>query len=366
MRPAAKVELTPTERTALETLVRSHSCTVAQQRRARIALLAHDGYSTQDIAREVRVSEDTVSKWRWRFSVLGVGDDIAAGLADGPRPGRPRTIDPVRRAEIVATACAPVPDGSGLSGWTLDLIVEELPRRGIEPTSRSSVHRILCEIDVMPHRVQGWLHSTDPLFREKTTKICELYLNPPPGGIVVCFDEKTGIQAIERKFPDTPCRPGRHRREEFEYIRHGTQSLLATINAHTGEVVAECSATRKRVDIERHMEAVAARWPVGSIHVVLDNLNIHHGEQWNEFNDRHDQRFHFHYTPLHASWVNQIELFFGVLSRRSLRRKSFRSVQEQAYHIMAFIDRWNTHDRKPFRWTFCGYPSGDNNEETEA
>jgi transposase len=263
----------------------------------------------------------------------------------------------VQRAQIVAMACDPLPDGEGLSGWTLDLLLEELPLRGIEGPSRSSVYRILTGVDLQPQRYQLWLHSPDPLFREKVAEICELYLHPPPGSIVVSFDEKTGMQATERKHPDRRSRPGRLCRQEFEYIRHGTQSLLATLHVHTGEVVAECSATRKAEDIERHMESVAARWPSGDIHVVLDNLNVHKGERWQRFNERHGGRFHFHYTPLHASWVNQIELFFGVVARRCLRRKSFRSTDELAAHLLAFIERWNRHDKKPFRWTFGGFAS---------
>jgi len=128
-------------------------------------------------------------------------------------------------------------------------LVEDLSLRGIVAPSRSSVHRILRDSDVQPQRFQLWLHSPDPLFREKVAEICALYLQPPPGSIVVSFDEKTGIQAVERKHPNRPAQPGRLARQEFEYIRHGTQSLLATINVHTGEVVAACSATRKGEDI---------------------------------------------------------------------------------------------------------------------
>jgi transposase len=354
VRPAAGVQLEAQERERLEALLRSHGCTLAEQRRARIVLLAAEGWSTKQIAEELGIDADTVSRWRGRIASSGIGTAVRAALADAPRSGRPRSIDPVRRAQIVATACDPLADGQGLSGWTLDLLLEDFSLRGIEAPSRSSVHRILTDVDVQPHRYQLWLHSPDPQFREKVAEICALYIQPPPGSIVVSFDEKTGVQAIERKHPDRPTRLGRLCRQEFEYIRHGTQSLLATMNVHTGEVVAECSATRKGYDIERHMESVAARWPTGDIHVVLDNLNIHKGERWKHFNERHGGRFHFHYTPLHASWVNQIELFFGVVARRCLRRKSFRSIEELAAHIMAFIARWNERDKKPFRWTFGG------------
>lgn len=355
VRPATEVELSDTGREQLEALLRSSGCTIAEHRRERIVLLAAEGQSTGQIAERVGVSPCTVSRWRTRIGRDGLGSDVRAALSDAPRSGRPRTIDAVRRAQVVATACDPLPDGEGLSGWTVDILVEQLPLRGIESPSRSSIYRILTKVDLQPQRYQLWLHSPDPLFREKVAEICALYIQPPPRSIVVSFDEKTGIQAIERKHPDRRARPGRLCRQEFEYVRHCTQSLLATMNVHTGEVVAECSATRKGDDIERHMELVAARWPSGDIHVVLDNLNIHKGERWRRFNERHGGRFHFHYTPLHAAWVNQIELLFGVVARRCLRRKSFRSTEELATHVMAFIRRWNERDKKPFRWTFSGF-----------
>jgi transposase len=354
VRPAAQVQLDARERQQLEALLRAQSCTVAEQRRARVILLAAEGWPTTQIARELRIDAGTVSRWRKRIANSGIGESVQAALADAPRSGRPRSIDGVRRAQIVALACDPLPDGQGLSGWTLDLLLEDLSLRGWEAPSRSSVHRILTDVDVQPHRFQLWLHSPDPLFREKVAEICGLYLQPPPGSIVVSYDEKTGVQAIERKHPDRRASLGRLARQEFEYIRHGTQSLLATINVHSGEVVADCGPTRTGEDMERHMERVAARWPNVDIHVVLDNLNIHKGERWQRFNERQGGRFHFHYTPLHASWVNQIEMFFGVLARRCLRRKSFRSTAELAAHMMAFIARWNQRDKTPFRWTFDG------------
>ncbi len=355
MRPATEVRLSDVHREELQALLRASTCTVAEQRRARIALLAAEGLRTEEIAAQVEVPPSTVSRWRTRLGRRTLGEDIRAALADAPRSGRPRTIDDVRRALVIATACDPMADGNGLSGWTLDLLREELPLRGIESPSRSEIHRILTKFDVQPHRFQMWLHSPDPLFRDKVAEICHLYLEPPTGGIVVSYDEKTGIQAIERKHPDRPARLGRLARQEFEYIRRGTQSLLATMNVHTGEVLADVGPTRKGDDMERHMERVAARWPNVDIHVVLDNLNIHKGERWRQFNERHGNRFHFHYTPLHASWVNQIELFFGVLGRRCLRRKSFRSTAELAAHVLAFIERWNHRDKKPVRWTFRGF-----------
>lgn len=354
-RPAAQVHLSVEERAGLEAHLRRESCTLAEQRRGRIALLAADGASTTAIANELSVAASTVSRWRGRLARDGLGEDIPEALKDEHRAGRPRTIAELTRMQVIATACDPLPDAAGLSGWTLDLLVEEFGMRDIATISRSSVHRILTGMDVQPHRQEMWLHSPDPEFVPKVAEIVALYLEPPPGSVVVSFDEKTGIQAVERKHPDRRAQPGRLARHEFEYIRHGTQSLLATINVHTGDLIADCGPTRKGDDMERHMERVAAYYPDVEVHVVLDNLNIHKGDRWVRFNARHDQRFHFHYTPLHASWVNQIEIFFGVLARRCLRRKSFCSIEELRAHVMAFIARWNSRDKKPFRWTFAGF-----------
>ena len=199
-----------------------------------------------------------------------------------------------------------------------------------------------------------WLHSPDPQFREKVTNIVELYLRPPTGSTVVCVDEKTGMQAIQRKHPDRPAGPGRKGKREFEYIRHGTQSLLAAFVIHTGSVITRCGPTRKGEDLEAFLEVVAQEIP-GKVDVVWDNLNIHHGERWEKFNARHQNRFRFHYTPLHASWVNQVELWFGVLQRRCLTNASFRSVEELRSAVAAFVAYWNREAKHPFRWSFTGY-----------
>jgi hypothetical protein len=199
-----------------------------------------------------------------------------------------------------------------------------------------------------------WLHSPDPQFREKVADIVELYLHPPPGSTVVCVDEKPGMQATQRKHPDRPCAPGQDGRREFEYIRHGTQTLLAGFLVHTGGVITRCGPTRTGEDLEAFMEVVAAEIP-GPVDVVWDNLNIHHGERWEKFNARHRNRFRFHHTPLHASWVNQVELWFGVLQRRCLTKGSFRSVVELRNAVSVFVEYWNREAKHPFRWSFTGY-----------
>jgi transposase len=261
---------------------------------------------------------------------------------------------------VVALACEPVATKDGRATRSIDDVRAEAIARGVVPDiGWTTIQRILAEADLRPHLVQGWVHSPDPQFREKVTEICELYLNPPPGSVVLSIDEKTGMQALERRFPDRPAAPGRLRRREFEYTRHGTQSLLCAFNVHAGKVVADCGDTRTGADLLKFMDRVAAEHPVGTVHVIWDNLNIHYDgdkNRWTRFNERHGNRFVFHYTPKHASWVNQVELFFSILQRQCLRDASFSSKEALRAAVLAFIAGWNQEKARPFRWTFTGYP----------
>ena len=250
--------------------------------------------------------------------------------------------------------------GDGTTTRTLVTLVHEAEARGLAPRiSRSSYQRILTAGELRPHRVRGWLHSPDPEFRAKVTAITDLYLNPPAGAVVLSIDEKTGMQALERRVPDRPAAPGRPGRREFEYTRHGTQSLLCAFEVHRGRVLGACGQTRTAADLVSFMETVAAEYPTGPVHVIWDCLNIHFdgsAQRWTAFNVRHGQRFVFHYTPKHASWVNQVELFFSILQRQCLRAGSFRSPGELRTAVLAFLAAWNRNRAHPFRWTFTGYP----------
>jgi hypothetical protein len=268
--------------------------------------------------------------------------------------------------EIIARACDVAEREHGRSGWTLDRLRERVLADGVVGAiSRSTVQRILERADVKPHKIRGWLHSPDPDFRKKVTEVVELYLNPPPGATVLSVDEKTGMQAIERRYPDKPARPGSPPRREYEYIRHGTQSLLAAFHVHSGRVSARCGNTRTAEDLVAFMDQIALEYS-GEVHVIWDNLNIHKGERWQRFNERHGGRFHFHYTPLHASWVNQIEIFFAIVQSRCLRHGSFASTEELKAAVVAFIDDWSARRARPFRWTFTGYPLQSGIEQKEA
>ena len=347
---AQVVKLSKKERETLEGLVRRGTAAQRDVVRAKIALMAHDGETTAAIAASLAMSLPSVSMWRGRVARRGV-----AGLREAQRPGRPRRIGDAQRLQLLALACEPAED-RGRSTPTLDELCERAAQRGVvEHISRSHLQRILQAGDVRPHRVRQWLHSPDPQFREKVNAICELYRQAPKGSVVLSIDEKTGIQAIERKHADRAPQPGRARRREFEYIRHGTQALTAALDVHTGRVLGRCTDRRTQDDLVAFMEQVASAYPRGSVHVVWDNLNTHRAQAvWEGFNARHGGRFVFHFTPLHASWVNQIELLFGIYSRRVLRHASHTCTAQLRQRTEAFIAQRNRSPR-PFKWTFAGF-----------
>lgn len=338
-------------------LERVDAAATAAQRdalRARIVLRAAEAVPNERIASELDITPNTVRKWRGRFAAAGL-----PGLVDRPRPGRPPAIDPVARCRIIAVACDAPPDAAAACRpiWTLVSLQQAVLEAAIVArVSASTIWRILHHADLRPHHHRMWLHSPDPDFARKVTEVVELYLHPPANSVVLSIDEKTGMQALERKYPGRHPRPGQPGRREFEYVRHGTVTLIAALNVHTGSVLGHCGPQRTAADLLAFMAEVAAAYPTGVVHVVWDNLNIHRGARWTEFNHVHGERFHFHFTPLHASWVNQIECWFSLLARRVLRHGSFTSAAELSAAVATFIRRWNNHERRPFRWTFTGYP----------
>jgi len=349
-RQAQVVKLSKKDRNALEALLRQRTAPQRDVIRARIALMAAEGQTTAAIATSLGMSLPSVSKWRGRVASQGM-----AGLREVQRPGRPRRIGGAQRLQLLALACEPG-EAQDRATPTLDELCERAVEQGVvEHISRSHLQRILQAGDVRPHRVRQWLHSPDPQFREKVNAICELYRAAPKDSVVLSIDEKTGIQAIERKHADRAPRPGRARRREFEYIRHGTQALIAALDVHSGRVLGRCSDRRTQDDLVAFMEEVARAYPKGTVHVIWDNLNTHRAQAvWDDFNARHGERFEFHFTPLHASWVNQIELLFGIYARRVLRHASHPSTQHLRQRTEAFLAQRNARP-KPFRWTFAGF-----------
>lgn len=349
-RQAQAVKLSREERKSLEALTRRGTAQHRQVVRAQIALMAHRGETTKAIAGAVGVSVQTVSHWRSRLARQGI-----EGLRELARSGRPRRIGQTQRLELLALACEPA-EPQGRATPTLDELVDRAVQRGVvKQISRSHLQRILQAGDLRPHRVRQWLHSPDPQFRQKVNEICALYRQAPKGSVVLSVDEKTGIQAIERKHADRAPAPGRARRREFEYIRHGTQALIAAMDVHSGRVIGSCTDRRTQSDLVAFMEQVAQAYPRGRVHIVWDNLNTHRAQAvWDQFNARHAQRFVFHFTPLHASWVNQIELLFGIYARRVLRHASHSSIEHLCERTDAFMKQRNKAPT-PFKWTFAGF-----------
>jgi transposase len=276
------------------------------------------------------------------------------------------------------------------SHWSLDdLAYHILKDAHYRDMSRSTVQRILAEADLRPHKSRYWLHSDDPDFEAKALDICRLYLDAPrlyrQGELVVCVDEKTGIQALQRRHPTKPARPGAPELQEFEYIRHGTRCLLASLVVATGQVIGSVTERRGTWDFVRHIRDVVEQFPGAKrIHWVMDNLNTHYtsklcqylgrlSEAWEDcpplrtgaqrraFLTDPSHKHVVHYTPKHGSWLNQVEIWFGVLARRRLRRGEFCSVEELAERIRAFIEHYDRHHAHPYEWTYTGKPlvSGD-------
>lgn len=332
----------------LEKYARKTSGEVRLVQRCSIVLALLEGQTVSEVADLLGLAYNTVHKWASRFSQ----NPTINGLKDESRSGSPCTIPSIAKVTLIAIACSPREDNkTGYSYSELSDLTEKATGVRI---SVSHVQRICSNAQIRPHRVEMWLHSSDPDFRLKAKEICELYLDPPEGAHVISVDEKPGMQALERKFTCSSPRPGQPFRMEYEYKRHGTQTLIASFNVQTGQVYGHCGHTRKADDLIEFMEDLALQYPTGEVHIIWDNLNIHHGERWDEFNKRHGGRFHFHYTPIHASWLNQIEIYFSIMQKRVLKNRSFESTEELQDAVIKFMDDWNESEAHPFKWTFNG------------
>jgi transposase len=347
--------LTPKQWRKLERVAARRKAESGLVERVRIVLLAAQGATNLEISRRLGCTAKTAGKWRTRFAKSR--RKKPAVLTDAPRSGRPTTIPHWVRLEVVKLACdRPVKHKQRFRDvWTLAALRTALERETGLSLSVSEIRRVLRTEQIRPHHIKLWLHSPDPDFRPKVRAICDEYLRPPgPGETVVCVDEKTGMQALEHKHPLEPPGVGRAGRREFEYVRHGTWTLFAAFNPHTGEVFGRCSKRRKYDDLMRFMEQLARHYPRGRVTVIWDNLNIHEEHRWAAFNRRHASRFRFLYTPLHASWVNQVEIWFAILARRVLKHGSFPTGLALQAAVIGFIGHWNRHEAHPFRWTFRG------------
>ena len=344
-----RVQVGDDDRSELERIVRAVSSEVRMVERARIVLDAAEGRTAQEIAGEVGCSLPTVVKWRGRYARHGI-----EGLRDAPRSGRPLTHGPETRALLIAKACTrpePSEEGARRERWTYRELGEEVGM------SESQAHVILSRAEIKPHRTAYWIMSdfSKPEFEERLGEICGLYLDPPENVLVVSIDEKTGIQAKAPTKPDRPPAPKRPARREHEYTRNGTQCLFACLNVQEGDVLAMPSKTRNRFDLIRFLNHLDAEIPLVEgqrIVAISDNLSTRGTEEVQGWLEAHP-RWSFQFTPTHASWLNQIEIFFSILWRRLLKHGIFTSEQDLAEQMLAFVETYNQ-TATPFKWTYAG------------
>ena len=326
----------------LEAIVRRPSSSQALVRRARIVLLAFRDWPDEQIARELGCAVNTVRTWRHRFVRGGM-----PALCDRPRSGRPGSYGPDVRLRIVAAATSVPPEGTSV--WTHALIAGQLADTGI---SVSQAGRILADLDLRPHKVRGWLNRRDnEQFWAQAAAVCDVYLRPPPDTVVVCIDEKTGIQAKYRKYPERRARRGRLARREFEYVRNGTVSMIAALHVATGQVIAEPITSNNSVTfisfLHRLDQCIDPRL---QIHLVMDNGSSHTSGATRAWIAAHP-RISVTYTPKHASWLDMAELWFSVLTRALLRRGEFTSRADLIEKITVFTIRYNRTAR-PWKWAY--------------
>ena len=343
---AKRVEIGVEDRAALEAIVAAGTSQARMVQRARIVLCAGEGRSAAQIGRRVGCSANTAQKWRGRFERQGLD-----GLADLPRPGKPLVYDHAVRARLIAKACTrpgPSAQGARRERWTYEELAAEVGM------SRSHAHAILREADIRPHLTEYWVMSElSPAFDAQAAEVCGLYLDPPENTIVVSIDEKTGIQAKGLVREDTQAKPGKPGRRDNEYVRNGTQNLFAALAVHSGGVSAMPSKTRNREDLLAFLELVDQGIPAGrSVIAVTDNLSTRTTDEVEEWLESHP-RWSFQFTPTHASWLNQVEIFFSILQRRLLKHGAFDSEQDLAEQMLCFVETYNQ-TATPFQWTYTG------------
>ncbi|MCA8959036.1 MAG: IS630 family transposase [Planctomycetes bacterium] len=336
-RPATTITLTDNEREDLRALSRRSKTSQALALRARIVLLAARGLPTEDIAEQLQVASQTVSKWRKRYAERRLD-----GICDAPRSGRPRKISDHEIEQLVRTTLEKKPKGA--THWSCRLLADELRI----PVNR--VHRVWKAFGLQPHRSETFTISTDPFFAEKVIDIVGLYLDPPANAVVLCVDEKSQIQALDRTQPLLPMLPGQTERRTHTYSRHGTTSLFAALDVATGEVLAQCHRRHRSQEFLKFLRKIDREVPKElDVHVVMDNYCTHKtAAVRNWFNRR--PRFHAHYTPTYSSWLNLVERFFSLLTERQIRRGVHRTTRSLERAIEEFIATHNENP-KPIRWT---------------
>jgi transposase len=339
MPSAAALPIAPDDLATLRHWANATQAPAVLVQRAKLLLLAAEGIANTEIAERLGVSRPTVVAWRKRYAREG----LTGRLTDRHRRGRPQTVRRSRRAEILATTLAPPPQQLGVTHWSSRLLASEL---GV---SHSTVARVWAEHEVKPWQVETFKFSTDPQLDARVRDVVGLYLDPPAHAIVLCVDEKSQIQALERTQPVRPVAPGRVERRTHDYVRHGTTTLFAALEVATGRITDACQPRHRHREFLDFLKLVATAYPRRQLHVVVDNYATHKHQRVQAWLAKHP-RVHLHFTPTYASWLNLVEVFFAIIDRQALRRGDFASVQELVTAIGRFCDGWNQRCQ-PFTWT---------------
>jgi transposase len=334
---AVVIDLSAAEREQLEAWSRRRSSAQALAERSRIVLAAAEGLKTTEIARRLGVNVSTARRWRNRFA-----EHRLDGLTDEPRPGQPRRITDAQVEEVIVKTLETAPKDS--THWSTRSMAREV---GL---TQSAVLRIWKAFGLQPHRQEAWKLSKDPLFIDKVRDVVGLYLNPPERAVVLCVDEKSQIQALDRTAPILPMLPGTPERATHDYKRSGTSSLYAALDLATGKVIGRLHSRHRAIEFKQFLQAIDREVPAElDVHVVLDNNSTHKTPAIQHWLTAHP-RFSLHFTPTSSSWLNLVERWFAELTNKKLRRSAHRSVRELNADIRAWIETWND-DPKPYIWT---------------
>lgn len=337
------IELTMEQREELLTMSRSLKLEKRYVERAEIILCSDQGMQLDEIIKITGLSRPVVNKWRQRFRQKGI-----AGLKDAERSGKPKTITPEQKALVIEKACTK-PEG-GYTNWSQKRIAKEI---GI---SQSKVFQILKQADLKPHKIEYWCgRPRDPEFEQKMINIVGLYLSPPENAIVICVDEKTQIQALDRTQPELPLRTGNPRRQTATYKRNGTVSLIAALAVHSGEVTAKTIKSNTAENFLKFLKSLDRKYRNKKLHVIADNLSIHKHKDVKEWLEN-KRKIQLHFTPTYSSWLNQVEIWFNILTKDVVKGGIWQSSEQLADQLMEYVKTYNSTRAKPFKWTYTGEP----------
>jgi putative transposase len=336
-RPKKPIILSDQEHEQLTSIVRSRSLPHGLVTRAQIVLMAAEGVTSNEIAKKVGLSAQSVCKWRQRYLQQRI-----SGLHDELRPGRPRSVTDEQVATLIRKTLNTKPkDGTH---WTIRSMAKETE------LSRPTVHRVWKAFGLQPHRQRHFKLSTDPFFVEKLRDIVGLYLNPPDKAMVLCVDEKSQIQALDRTQPLLPMGLGYVEGVTHDYVRHGTTTLFAALDIATGKVLTRCKRRHRHQEYLQFLKYIDQNVPEDlDIHLVVDNYATHKHDKVKRWLAAHP-RYHVHYTPTYASWLNQVEIWFNIITQKAIRRGTFRSVKDLVSKIDQFVNHYNK-ETQPFVWT---------------